>query len=292
MRRGHCAPRLIHEPTNDEMSEDGLGPLAPPDWLREHSDLGSRGIKLSTPLKPFCVWRTYSNRWTPPYAVKIVPSDSEEADIYERLHRLDPTSPNHTLPCDVIHAKQAFLIMPCLDTILYHPVCRGRGLLPLLAFFRQVMEGIEFLHERNIAHMDMYHGQVVVASERHVAFHKEVQAGKAYIIDFDRSKCLKSGPGIQHAIDYCKPPLGMTQFDPYSWDVYCTGILFDTVTKDIYSERHIPWVVRRYIKWLVGNERGCARICSCRPSARRARQMLGVIHWAACVWERAAVCLS
>ncbi len=62
--------------------------------------------------------------------------------------------------------------MPCLDTILYHPVCRGRGLLPLLAFFRQVMEvsgasaqslhsgiyelakqGIEFLHERNIAHM-------------------------------------------------------------------------------------------------------------------------------------------
>ncbi|TFK80276.1 hypothetical protein K466DRAFT_387675 [Polyporus arcularius HHB13444] len=155
------------------------------------------------------------------------------------------------------------------------------------------MEGIEFLHERNIAHMDMYHDQVVVASERHVAFHKEVQAGKAYIIDFDRSKYLKSGPGIQHAIDlpetYCKPPLGMTRFDPCSWDVYCTGILFNTVTKvslllgqcsswtdspvtDIYSERHIPWVVRRYIKWLVGNERGCTRICSCRPSARRARQ--------------------
>ncbi len=81
----------------------------------------------------------------------------------------------------------------------------------------------------------MYAGQILIATEEHVAFHKDVEAGKIYIIDFDRSKRLEKGPGRQYAIDLpetcCKPPLGMTRFDPYSWDVYCTGILFDAVVK-------------------------------------------------------------
>ncbi|KAI0696977.1 hypothetical protein C8T65DRAFT_29164 [Cerioporus squamosus] len=281
------------------MSEESLGFLAPPDWLREHPELRSRGIKLEIPLKPFCVWRTDIDQWTPPYAVKIVPPDSEEADIYEQLLRLNPASPNHTLPCDVIHAEtdQSFLIMPCLETVLLESARRQWELLSLLDFFYQVMEGIEFMHELHIAHMDMYDGQVVIASERQVAYHKNVEAGKVYIIDFDRSKRLKKGPGLQHAIDLpevnCQPPPGMTRFDPYSWDVYCTGILFETVTKVIYdSDCHMPWVARRYIRWLVGNERGCTTICRCRPTARKARQMLGVIFWAADVWERVVSLLT
>ncbi|KAI0696978.1 hypothetical protein C8T65DRAFT_662905 [Cerioporus squamosus] len=276
------------------MSKEGRDFLTPPEWLCEHPELKNRGIKLEFPLKPFCVWRTVDDGWTTPYAVKVIPPDSEEPDIYAQLHRLGPASFNHTLPCEVIQAEseQSFLIMPCLEPLLREPSCRKWGLLPLLDFFRQVIEGIELLHELRIAHLDMYDGQVLIATEEHVAFHKDVEAGKIYIIDFDRSKRLERGPGHQHAIDLpetnCKPPLGMTRFDPYSWDVYCTGILFDTVTRLIYYDRHIPWVARRYIRWLVGNERGCTTICRCRPTARRARQVLGVIHWVARVWQRAA----
>ena len=79
-----------------------------------------------------------------------------------------------------------------------------------------------------------------MATERQVVFHKQVEAGKVYIIDFDRSKRFERGPGHQHAIDMpeCayKPPLGMTRFDPYSWDVYCTGLLFK-----IICEVSPPW---------------------------------------------------
>ena len=81
----------------------------------------------------------------------------------------------------------------------------------------------------------MYSGQVLIATEREVVFHKQVEAGKIYIIDFDTSKRFERGPGHQHAIDMpeCayKPPLGMTRFDPYSWDVYCTGMLFEYISK-------------------------------------------------------------
>ena len=81
----------------------------------------------------------------------------------------------------------------------------------------------------------MYSSQVLMATERQVVFHKQVEAGKVYIIDFDRSKRFERGPGHQHAIDMpeCayKPPLGMTRFDPYSWDVYCTGLLFKFLTE-------------------------------------------------------------
>ncbi len=175
------------------MFEEDDGFLIPQQWLRDHPELKSRGIKLELPLKPvsetsswrlslqsliecrqFCAWRTVDDGLKPQYAVKLVPPDSEEADIYEQLHQLGSTTPNHTLPCEVIHAKQPFLIMPCLVTVLDEPTCRRWGLLSLLDFFRQVIEvsgayahilhsyqmltrhaakGIELLHELHIAHL-------------------------------------------------------------------------------------------------------------------------------------------
>ena len=73
--------------------------------------------------------------------MKLVPPKSEEAEIYEQLHRLDPASPNHTLPCDVIRsgAEQPFLIMPCLEDII-DPDHLKWGVVSLLDFFRQVIE--------------------------------------------------------------------------------------------------------------------------------------------------------
>ena len=152
----------------------------------------------------------------------------------------------------------------------------------------------------------IYDGQILFATQRHVAFHKGLQPGKVYIIDFDASKHFDKGPGYQHAIELpecnCKPPLGMTRFDPYSWDIYCTGMLFEYISKVafivqyggpscscmvqfIHGERPLPWFVWRYIRWLIGDERGCTTVCHCRPTARRARQVLTVIQWVVGVWE-------
>ncbi len=82
---------------------------------------------------------------------------------------------------------------------------------------------------------DMYDGQVVIATEEEVKLYPHLEAGKVYIIDYGTSKLLKEGPGQQNAIDLpetnCTPPLNMTRFDPYSWDVYCTGILLGNITK-------------------------------------------------------------
>ena len=87
------------------------------------------------------MWRT-DHRSIPPYAVKVVPPECEEVEIYEQLHRLDPASPNHTLPCDIIRleVEQPFLIMPCLEKVWHDPDRLRWGLLPLLDFFRQVIE--------------------------------------------------------------------------------------------------------------------------------------------------------
>ena len=120
----------------------------------------------------FCAWRTDGFSRIPQYAVKIV-DDTNEADIYDQLHRLEPTSPNHTLPCDVIRDEHKVLIMPYLHCdVTVAPERRIPHLSALLEFFRQVvevrhsclstvstlllknnMQGVEFLHSHNIAHM-------------------------------------------------------------------------------------------------------------------------------------------
>lgn len=81
----------------------------------------------------------------------------------------------------------------------------------------------------------MYDGQVIIATEREVAYHPQVEAGKVYIIDYGTSKRLNRGPGRQNAIELpetnCKPPLEMKRFDPYSWDIYCTGYLLKSISE-------------------------------------------------------------
>ncbi|KAI0711749.1 hypothetical protein C8Q76DRAFT_65274 [Earliella scabrosa] len=265
---------------NDYMD---MGPFSPPQWLRNHSELRSRNIVLTTFLSPFCAWRTDGFSRIPQYAVKIV-DDTIEADIYDQLHRLEPTSPNHTLPCHVIRDEHQTLIMPCLDdATALDSVFRAPDLSSLLGFFRQVVEGVEFLHSHNIAHMDMCNGQLIAARERDAVDHPNIEPGKVYIIDYGASRRLELGPGHQPAVELpetqCKPPLGMKRFDPYSWDVYCTGVLFKTFV-EVWLRKPVSWIARWYIRWLIGNERGCSGVCHCRPTARRARQVLAFIQGA------------
>ena len=74
-----------------------------------------------------------------------------------------------------------------------------------------------------------------MALKQHVAHFTELEAGKVYIIDFDRSRRFAFGPGRQTAVDLPAtgqyPPLDMKRFDPYSWDVYCVGKMFERIAK-------------------------------------------------------------
>ena len=82
---------------------------------------------------------------------------------------------------------------------------------------------------------DMYDGQVLFATKYEVKYHPDLEMGKVYLIDYGLSKRLSQPPGQQPAIDLpetlYKHPLGMKRFDPYSWDVYCTGAMFTYIVE-------------------------------------------------------------
>ncbi|KAI0711505.1 hypothetical protein C8Q76DRAFT_61032 [Earliella scabrosa] len=264
--------------------------LMPPEWLQKHPELKARGIVLEGPLKPtMTVWRTSQRYRVTPYAVKILDTEGREASFYDQLRSLGLSRPNHTLPCDIIRSEpRQFLIMPCLESPRLF--CHSWTVVGMLEFLYQVLEGFEFLHNHHIAHLDFYHENVIMATEEHVAHFKELEAGKAYVIDFDRSRRFDRGPGSQTAVDLPAtgqyPPLNMKRFDPYSWDVYCVGKMFEWIAKYKYDDNPQPWLVRRFTEdWLVGDERGCTTVCHCRPSALRARQVLGVAIWIARVGD-------
>ena len=59
-------------------------------------------------------------------------------------------------------------------------------------------------------------------------------------------------------------------------------ILFDKV---MYWGKPIPRLVRKYVQWLIGHERGCETVCRCRPTAHCAKKVLTVIRLAAQIFE-------
>ena len=78
---------------------------------------------------------------------------------------------------------------------------------------------------------DLCSSNVMAATSLIENEHPRTKAGRVYIIDFDRSRRLELDPGRQPAIELpstqCKPPLQLKRFDPYSWDMYCMGEVFE-----------------------------------------------------------------
>ncbi|KAI0751747.1 hypothetical protein C8Q80DRAFT_1231308 [Daedaleopsis nitida] len=260
-----------------------------PDWVKDHPEIKARGYQLRMVLKPNVAWRTTGH--TPPYVVKVLNPAGQEANIYEQLRRLSPASPNHTLPgSEVIPGERPLLVLPAVNEFM--PSFSTWDLKQLLQCYYQILEGVEFLHEQKIAHLDFVTNNLLLVDERHLKYHPDLplEVNKIYIMDFGESQQLELGPGRQPAIklppSHIAPPNGMTHLDPYSWDVHCVGHAFQWISEWVHSKRPEPWIVRRLGLWLVGNERGCtATVCHCRPTARRARQVLSVILWAVGILE-------
>ncbi|KAI0357890.1 hypothetical protein OH77DRAFT_1475742 [Trametes cingulata] len=251
-----------------------------PERLQSHPDLQRRGLVAVDTLKPGFVYAT-SHRRRPRYAIKILDLATQELAVYERLLQLSPASPNHTLTCEITQLGHPLLIMPHLGSVYSMFGGHSWSLYQLLSVFLQIVEGVEFLHRLHIVHMDLSIDNVIGASKRDAEDHRCVKFGKAYIIDFGSSMTLSLGPGEQRAValppTQVRPPNGLKHFDPYSWDVYCIADILEFLI-ELKAADETNWVARCYVQWLTGNERGCSGVCRCRPSARRARQVLTVIR--------------
>ncbi|KAI0666126.1 hypothetical protein C8Q78DRAFT_984975 [Trametes maxima] len=280
-------------------SDGSPDPIGIPGWLKSHPELRRRGIVLSETLKPSYVFATnWRDQSVAAYAVKLLEPGTDEAAIYERLSQ-DTTSSNPCIPCEVVRSGQPdLLIMPHI----YEINCVNYMKLSLssvLGMFLQIVEGIEYLHARHIAHLailnlfqDVCVGNTLIAFEQQVRLDPRLVTNKVYIIDFHTSRQLDFGPGHQHAVpitvSQVKPPSGLKHFDPYSWDVYCLSDLWGYMMKmKYYFTGPPPWVALRINRWLIGSERGCTGPCHCRPTARRVRQVLTIVRWAICVAELA-----
>ncbi|KAI0357777.1 hypothetical protein OH77DRAFT_1299314 [Trametes cingulata] len=251
-----------------------------PELLLTHPELHRRGITLTDPAKIGYVYLAISPD-KPQYAVKVLSPETEEIAIYQRLLRLDSGSPNHTLPCEISQLGHPLLIMPYLSGVEWFTQSSERTLYNVLGRFVQIVEGVEFLHCLNIAHLDLCYGNVLVAQSVDMTGHPDVVDGKLYIIDFDTSRQFSLGPGEQRPIilpsTQVEPPGGIVSFDPYSWDVHCAGYILEDMI-ETNSPYDGAWITRRYARWLIGNERGCEGICRCRPTARKALQVLKALQ--------------
>ncbi|KAL1943191.1 hypothetical protein VTO73DRAFT_4266 [Trametes versicolor] len=255
-----------------------------PDRLLRHPELQRRGIVPTDVLKAGTVYGTMP-MIQPVYVVKILDLSMEELAIYQRLLRELKRPNNHTVPCEITLNGHPLLIMPWFDRSAH--VHGGKHTASTLVdIIFQLVEGLEFLHSLHIVHMDMCPDNVVAANRHHVSVNSSAIAERLYIIDFDSSRQFTLGPGVQRAITLpetqIQPPNGLKHFDPYSWDVYCTGRTLERIVKQRYrgakTEPH--WLALKYIRWLIGDEKGCSGVCHCRPTARTALRVAIILRWA------------
>ncbi|KAI0676972.1 hypothetical protein C8Q78DRAFT_1000409 [Trametes maxima] len=257
---------------------------AVPERLLHNSDLRQRGIVLNHALKPGTVFRDIVHGG-PGHVVKALDLNTEELSIYERLLRDVECPMNHTLPCEIVRAEHPLLIMPLLGTLNNRIYAESLTLRSHFRIFYELIEGVEYLHSMRIAHLDIAMGNVLFAYPSAAKYYDAVKPGRVYVIDFDTARQFALGPGFQKAITLpetqAEPPRGITSFDPYSWDIYCLGRLFEYYLSTCYRYKgeRTPWISKWYSRWLIGEEKGCLNACNCRPTARTARRVLGVLRF-------------
>ncbi|KAJ8462841.1 hypothetical protein ONZ51_g10643 [Trametes cubensis] len=230
---------------------------AVPDRLLNHPELQRRGIVLRDSSKPGVVFRSFATDDGPPnrgFVVKVLDLNTQELEIYERLLDHVGSPQNHTIPSEIVRSGHPMLIMPMLSRIDMVMCQWSLSLSGLADIFYQLVEGVDYLHKHNIAHMDLCPGNVGGALAPQSDYHALLQLDRIYIYDFNTSRQFARGPGYQHAITLpetqVSPPNGLTHFDPYSWDVYCLGHLMNELMDvgAIRCDKHSSAdILRRYM---------------------------------------------
>ncbi|KAI9056610.1 hypothetical protein FKP32DRAFT_1445852 [Trametes sanguinea] len=107
----------------------------------------------------------------------------------------------------------------------------------LLDMFYDLIEGVEYLQQHNIVHMEICYDNAMIAIPQDVAFHPELVARRIQLIDFDSARQFPLGSPFGCTARHCShrdstdPPNGLTYFDPRSWDVSFLGSLFEYKTE-------------------------------------------------------------
>ncbi|KAG6891261.1 hypothetical protein C0995_008513 [Termitomyces sp. Mi166 len=160
---------------------------------------------------------------------------------------------NHCIPyLEVIDppegSEEAFLVLPLLVTTERAPF---ETIGEAVEFFRQIFEGLEFMHEHNIAHEDCKYNNIMADSQHlfdapphpfrnimkrdftgrpSIISSRTIKPVKYYLIDFDLSKEYPLGAprleeppwgGDKTVPEHLLP--GTPLCDPFPVDVYCLG---------------------------------------------------------------------
>ena len=99
------------------------------------------------------------------------------------------------------------------------------------------------IHEGNILQSDNW---ILPAYEETL----QIKPMRVYLIDFAVSCRFEQGPGFQRAVQLPdihgpRPREGITQFDPYAWDVFRLGKCLDMWMDVSYNSRMPPSLLRR-----------------------------------------------
>ncbi|KAI0330095.1 hypothetical protein GY45DRAFT_786728 [Cubamyces sp. BRFM 1775] len=127
-----------------------------PDRLIDHPELLRRGIVLIDSMKPGVVFRSLAQDDGPGgrgFVVKVLDLADEELQIYERLLGCINSLQNHTIPCEIVRDGHPMLIMPMLSRMNLAIRRQCNQLSDLVDIFYQLIEGVDYLHQHQIAHM-------------------------------------------------------------------------------------------------------------------------------------------
>lgn len=101
----------------------------------------------------------------------------------------------------------------------------------LLPLYSQILDGVEYLHNNNIAHLDLKLENIMVFNN-HI---KIIDFGEATLYKIDNKEILYKG---MHGTECCMPPEMIQQklYKPNKVDIWCCGILLYNIINP-----YTPW---------------------------------------------------
>ncbi|KAI0093351.1 kinase-like domain-containing protein [Irpex rosettiformis] len=169
------------------------------------------------------------------WILKSVAHDSPEIPLQNMLAS-HPSPLNHTLPAEVIPCSGTYLILT--PFIMEASIVTWESLDEIFVVAEQYLEGLQFMHQLGIAHLDLHAENLMYDREPHSTTGPLATRGRrAYIIDFGLSKQFPPISGLtngttvvpfQKNVGHYDPPEGIEAVNPYAYDIYCMGWVIES----------------------------------------------------------------